>query len=71
MTQIKKSIKRRLLAHGDYFNITKCGTKNIPILRGLFIIFAVLLNTYVCIPKLILESLTMFYETLFEELYSN
>jgi hypothetical protein len=35
----KKNIKRWLLAHGDYSNISNCRTKILVIFRGLFIIF--------------------------------
>ena len=42
-----KRKRQKMLAHGDYSNISNCRTKILVIFRGLFIIFAAFQNTHV------------------------
>jgi hypothetical protein len=56
----KKIVKRLLLAHGDYSDISNCRTKILAIFPGIFKMFAVFQNSYVFIPIFLSEPLTMF-----------
>jgi hypothetical protein len=52
-------LKRRLLGHGDYSNISNCRRKILAIFRGIFIIFAVFQNSSFLIPIFLSEPLSV------------
>jgi hypothetical protein len=59
-TEGNKSVKRRLLVHGGYCDVSNCRTKILAIFRGVFIIAAVFQSSYIFIPLFLSEPLTMF-----------